>query len=135
MIATTESKSLQSFKLMPTFLTEIWCHQLLTSCRTICDVINLSKLHSDFFISYQLTDCSLITQIACQFLQIFSIFTDWLTNLRDYLLSSYLTDCFIFYKLTPNFTNCPEDRFTDCPILHKLPPNFTNCLPILKIPS
>ena len=42
MIATTRSKSLQSFKAMPTFLTEIWRHKILTSCRIINDVITPS---------------------------------------------------------------------------------------------
>ena len=42
MIATTGSKSLKSFKAMPTFLKEILRHQILTSCCTICDVITPS---------------------------------------------------------------------------------------------
>ena len=43
-IATTRSKSLQSFKAMPTILTEVWRHKILTSCRIICDVITSSIL-------------------------------------------------------------------------------------------
>jgi len=49
MIAKTSLKSLQSFKAMPIFLTEIWrhqiltsCHQILTSCQIIWDVITPS---------------------------------------------------------------------------------------------
>ena len=47
MIATTRSKSLQSFEAMPTFLTEIWHYQILTPCRIICNIITPSMKKSE----------------------------------------------------------------------------------------